>query len=492
MTPKKRRLFHTLQHQPELVQRSPVHAAAPPRRFFHRLPPISLRLKLSFILFLLFSITVIAVGVMLEEHMHEAQIKQVRSELMSVASLEAQAITSETVQRLIERPSDATADYQNIQDFFNRLKENNDKIKSSYILRRGASAEQLVFVVDDTIDNPVEAAATTYDLSKAPDMEQGFTAVTADQEFTKDEWGTALSGYAPLKNAAGQTVAIIGIDYSADEIEGQFADWRQHLITTVGLSLFAMLLISFWVVDKLVKRILHIHAAVDGMVAGNQVIDVDDRGKDELARLTASINTLTRKMHYEHEQMVFSSILALVNALEARDEYTFGHSSEVAMICRDIMDAMQLDEEEAFNIQFAAALHDIGKIGVPDAILNKNGRLTEEEFTIISEHPQIGGNILAGIPSLEHIQQIIIHHHERYDGSGYPQGLAGQTIPFGSRLIAVADAFQAMISDRPYRRGMPQAAALAELIRHSGTQFDPYIVDVFVTICEQKNYKPES
>lgn len=164
---------------------------------------------------------------------------------------------------------------------------------------------------------------------------------------------------------------------------------------------------------------------------------------------------------------------ALAEALDARDRYTAGHSLRVADYAYSIACELELGEPHKENIRLAAWLHDIGKIGIPDAVLLKPGPLTAEEFGLVKLHPQIGRRILERAPGFEALLDAVELHHENYDGSGYPYGLAGENIPFDARLIRVADAFDAMTSHRPYRPALTAEAAMAEIHRGSGREFDP-------------------
>ena len=148
---------------------------------------------------------------------------------------------------------------------------------------------------------------------------------------------------------------------------------------------------------------------------------------------------------------------------------------------------MGLTENEIKNIRYAAAMHDVGKIGIKDSILNKQGRLTEEEYQEIKKHPEIGYNMLKKIKFLSHIANDVLHHQERYDGKGYPAGISGDDIPIVARIIAVVDTFDAMTTDRPYRKALSEDTALEEIKKNSGTQFDPKVVDAFLKTF--KSYK---
>ena len=181
-----------------------------------------------------------------------------------------------------------------------------------------------------------------------------------------------------------------------------------------------------------------------------------------------------------------NTIRALEKALQAKNVYTEGHSRRVAEKSVEIARAMKVPREQIRHIELGALFHDIGKIGIRDEVLNKPGRLTESEYEHMKEHPLVAEQILSPIEELRPIVDIVKHEHERWDGNGYPMGLKGTSIPLGSRLIAIADAWDSMVYDRVYRKALPHEAALAEIERNSGSQFDPDCVRVF---CELERAK---
>ena len=168
-------------------------------------------------------------------------------------------------------------------------------------------------------------------------------------------------------------------------------------------------------------------------------------------------------------QFMLAGITSLIAALEARDHYTCGHSQAVSSIVEKMAVKMGMAREDVESISIAGQLHDLGKIGVPDSVLLKPGKLTKEEFNLVKEHPVVGVNILANISSLSKIIPAIRHHHERFDGKGYPDGIKGVKIPIWARLMAVADTFHALTSDRPYRDGMALCKAMDIITHASGT-----------------------
>jgi len=186
---------------------------------------------------------------------------------------------------------------------------------------------------------------------------------------------------------------------------------------------------------------------------------------------------------YENLEMsYFSTVKALAKAIEVKDPFTFGHSERVTDYALAIATRLGLSDWEKRNIKYAAALHDIGKIGIARKILNKPGTLSEEEFVHVKTHPQLGDSIIEPVAFLKESREIILHHHERYDGKGYPDGLKGEDIPLGARILAVADSFEAMMSDRPYRRALDLEDALRELEINAGKQFDPKVVETFIEL----------
>jgi diguanylate cyclase (GGDEF)-like protein len=173
-------------------------------------------------------------------------------------------------------------------------------------------------------------------------------------------------------------------------------------------------------------------------------------------------------------------IAALASALEERDRYTGEHSESVVDLTARVGDALALGSDEIEQIRTAALLHDVGKVGVPDEILHKPGKLDEREWEVMRQHPVIGERILRAIPGFGAIARMVRHEHERWDGGGYPDGLSGTAIPVGSRIILACDAYHAMTSDRPYRKAMPHSDAMAELTANAGAQFDPDVAQALV------------
>lgn len=181
-------------------------------------------------------------------------------------------------------------------------------------------------------------------------------------------------------------------------------------------------------------------------------------------------------------ELFYKTIKSISSALDAKDQYTHGHSMRVTLYSLALAKHLQLPDDLLEEIETAGLLHDIGKIAIPEKILLKPGKLSAEEYEIIKTHPELGERLVNGIEKLKIISNWLKYHHERYDGKGYPDGLTGKQIPISSRIIAIADTYDAMTSDRSYRSALPHDVAISEIKRCAGSQFDPELADLFVSI----------
>lgn len=188
------------------------------------------------------------------------------------------------------------------------------------------------------------------------------------------------------------------------------------------------------------------------------------------------------RLHSELGRAYAGTVAVLADAIEAKDAYTRGHCEDVARVAVEVARRLGVEETQLEQVRYAALLHDVGKIGIPDGILLKPGKLLPEEFTIIQRHTQIGYDLVTRVPTLEELGPVILHHHERWDGAGYPDRLMGEEIPLLSRVIGAVDALDAMTTLRPYRDAMPIVEAINELERCAGTQFDPDVVKTLVQV----------
>jgi len=206
-----------------------------------------------------------------------------------------------------------------------------------------------------------------------------------------------------------------------------------------------------------------------------------------LGLLVKKLDTLldNRAVHAALAANMRETLIALVRSLEARDRYTRDHSARVGGLSAIFAADLGLDQDHVDLIRTGGLLHDIGKCGIPDAVLLKPGRYTDHEFAIMKAHPAIGDNILSNMDTMIRERLMLRHHHERYDGFGYPDKLAGEHIPFDARIVCVADAIDAMTTHRVYRMARPLSFCLEQLKSNSGTQFDPQVIEVAIAAIEQ-------
>ncbi|GAB4401569.1 MAG: response regulator [Anaerolineales bacterium] len=205
-----------------------------------------------------------------------------------------------------------------------------------------------------------------------------------------------------------------------------------------------------------------------------------------LARRYIEFQSRVHPRDEANHQLLLSTVMALANSLEAKDPYTVGHSQRVAALAERLAHALGLPEGEIRYIHMAGLLHDIGKIGISEAVINKSGPLTPTEYAHIQTHPLISERILVPVAELNGALRMIRNHHERWDGSGYPDGLKELEIPLGARILALADAYDAMTSQRPYRPALPREVALREIERGAGNHFDPSLSRLFLGILAEE------
>lgn len=210
--------------------------------------------------------------------------------------------------------------------------------------------------------------------------------------------------------------------------------------------------------------------------------------------MMVSIMNMTQRIEElktEKQKICEMAARTILKALDAKDKYTYGHSMRVTYFSMVVGKELKLSDKDMYDLQLSALFHDIGKIGTPDAVLNKPTRLTDDEFKIMKQHPSDSYEILKGFSVFEKVARFAKHHHERYDGRGYPDGLKGEQIPLYSRIILIADTFDAMTSTRVYRKGLPYETAFEELMEFSGSQFDPKLVISFIEGMKKEQAKKE-
>jgi putative two-component system response regulator len=256
------------------------------------------------------------------------------------------------------------------------------------------------------------------------------------------------------------------------------------MLTAVNDAATATEVLASGATDYLMKpvELADLQQAVDRALRKRDEL-IDLRRVDMLIREEVALRTAELEMEKESLRLMSVSIAeTLINAMEAKDLYLRGHSQRVAELAGQLAEELGLDEATCEDLRVAGRLHDVGKIGIREAILNKPGRLTLEEFEHVKQHVRIGLDILAPLFHIKKPLEYVEHHHERWDGAGYPQGLAGEAIPMGARILCAADTFDALTSKRAYREPLAPLAALEHLRVDSGKQFDPSVYDALIRV----------
>ncbi len=295
-------------------------------------------------------------------------------------------------------------------------------------------------------------------LLKALDGEMfGGVEDAGDEGSAGSDGSASLEGYTKLVEVyvpltfegSDQIVGVVEVYRDYTPIAAHIGDIQRSVFISIGAALAALYL----AVVLLVRR-----------------------GSNTIRRQQADLQSRTEELRGSYESIV----AVLCSALDLRDNVTLGHAQRVSELASIVAWQMGLRKQEVREIEKAAILHDIGKIGVADAVLSKPSALDEAEWAEMKRHPELGYQILQGIDFLKDVAEIVYAHHEWFDGRGYPRRLSGEEIPLGSRIFAVVDAYDAMTSHRPYRKAMPHSKAVAEIIRNTGTQFDPQVVKAFL------------
>ncbi len=425
-----------------------------------------------------------------------SQFAQFRDNLRIIAQTAALTIDAEMLAQIkLNKEAVNSSEYKKISGQINAIKNANPPIRRIYIMSRAVRPGRLCYIVDS---EPVSREpgnnglasypGDEYNPSNFPEMMRAFNGPTADKKIGEDRWGKLVSGYAPIRDKKGTAAAILGVDLMAgdvylaqEEIQG-----RATLVLLFGVifSLFLGTLVS----RSITKPIEELVKGTENIAKDNLQYRVKISGDDELSLLADSFNRMAESLHSSRVKLnnyFYNAIKSLIRILEAKDSYTCGHSERVAEYAVQIAARMGFPLEKIELLRDAAYLHDIGKLAVAENILNKTGRLTDEEWKKIREHPVIGEEILKPIQLTEEVLAIIRGHHERFDGSGYPDKLSGTGIHIFAAVVSVADAYDAMTSARAYRPAMSREAAMAELVKGSGQQFDPKVVDAFLQVLKE-------
>ena len=425
-----------------------------------------------------------------------AQFNQLRERLMVIASTASLMIDADSLLRIpLNRDGINSPQYKVIADKLNKIKQVNPSLKYIYTMTKTDKEGIWQFIVDPSpvSEEDIRRGATSYpgdkyDASRFPEMLKGFIGPAADKKVMVDEWGVTLSGYAPIRDKDDKPVAILGVDMSAEDVYRTQREVLARAISVLGIGVFTSIILGLLISSRITKRIGKLVEGTRRIAAEDFEYKVEVKGHDEISELASSFNKMAEILAESKKKLqdyFYRVVQSLVRILEAKDTYTRGHSERVADYAQSIALSMGFSKEKSDLLKKAAELHDIGKLVTHENILNKKGKLTEEEWATIKKHPIIGEDILKPVLMDEDVLAMVRSHHERYDGNGYPDGIKGDNINIFAQIISVADTYDAMTSPRPYRSALSKEEAIEELKRNCGTQFNTQIVKAFLKVLER-------
>ncbi|MEE9124414.1 MAG: HD domain-containing phosphohydrolase [candidate division NC10 bacterium] len=433
------------------------------------------RLGASFLL-------VSAVGIFLAGHLQYRSEERVLRRaiglvLLNVARTGAVLIDGELHESVVKDGSKDTVAYENLRKNLRQIQQANELDNPVYTLYdvQGSAARFAV------ISEGEAAVGKEYVL--APEirpilhrvMEEGKAAYT---DIYTNEHGTWFTAFAPIRNAAGKTVAALDVDFRAGNVYvAELGRIRRNLYLYSLAGALLALVAGLLLAQQITRPVAQLSRMARRVVEGDLTTPERVKSQDEIGLLGNLIHLMVERVHASHRSVVN----VLVRVLQARDEKARS-LPRLAGAALALGDRLELSQTQREALELGALLHDIGEVRTSRTVLQKAGPLTPDERRHVEHHPEWGAEIIETVPLLTPAIDVVGGHHERYDGTGYPQGLRGEDIPLTARIFAVVDALDAMTHDRPYRRARPVSEALEELHRESGKQFDPRVVDAALTI----------
>lgn len=456
----------------------------------------SFRVRVTLALVLGMFFMVLTTGLVVRQIALSAQLEQLRGNLKVLANIAALSVDPEMVRAIpLTREGVQTEAFRAVSEKLVMIKQENPLIGYIYILARTDREKTLQFVADADPylakkGNVTAYPGDPYDATPFPQMLAGFKAPSVDPDIAEDSWGKMISGYAPIRDKQGETVAILGIDVMASDIyEAQKAisGWI-FLVLQAGTLLSVAF--GLWFSFGITRPVKALGEGIRRVSQGDLLYRLKISGKDEISELGRDFNHMAEDLRLARQKNMdyfYGVMQSLVRIVEARDPYTRGHSERVADYAVEIAARMGFSKQALEVLRQAGVLHDIGKLGIHEDVLTKSGKLTAEEWELLRNHPVIGEDILRPVFFDPEMLAVVRGHHERYDGTGYPDQLAGDDINALAQVLSVADAYDAMTSTRPYREAFPKEMAIKELRNNRNAQFNPAIADVFISILNEKN-----
>ncbi len=451
----------------------------------YRIPAFGLSL---FSALVIFSITCLSGAILYVRGINALKV-EVHDNLIRTAQIAASFVDGDAHQAFSRPQQEVTSAYANALKPLSQVQNANGDIKFIYtcVLKQ----DKVYFVLDSTPPGTFTADGVenkSHIMQPYPEADPKLLLALrsgkaqADTEPYRDVWGTFYSGFAPIHDSAGRCVGIVGVDLTANHYVAHLAAMRRAAQTgLISAAVFSLLIGCAVFAGQ--SRLLHTEQGRRHTSAALQ------RACEELELRVQSRTAELADANYRLNQAYDATIEGWSRALDLRDHETEGHSRRVMEMTLRLAREIGMTEQELVHVRRGALLHDIGKMGVPDSILLKPGPLDSDEWVTMRRHPVLAREMLQPITFLQTALDIPGGHHEKWDGSGYPCGLAGEDIPLAARLFAIVDVWDALRSDRPYREAWTEERVLDHLCSLSGSHFDPMIVGAFMALMERSTYR---
>lgn len=430
-------------------------------------------------------------NLILYEYNIRLQFKNLQEKLKTIAGTAAVDIDASLIKDVpLNKEGIKSEAYQKIAEKLNKIKKANPQLKYIYTITKTEKPGIWMFVVDPSphIGNRTSFPGEEYEAFRFPEMLKAYSGISVDNKLVYDEWGATLSGYAPIRDKNSNVVAILGVDIDANEVYVLQSAARFKAIFVLILVVAVSIILGAWVSMGVTRPVENLVEGTRKIAAGNLSYKVKVKGNDEVSELARSFNLMADNLSKSRDELhdyFYRVVQAMIRSLEAKDHYTRGHSDRVAEYAGGIAKAMGFPDDKVEMLKKAAQLHDIGKLGIHEDVLNKKSALSENEWDMVHKHPQVGEEILKPIFFDKEMLLVVRNHHERYDGSGYPDKLKGDEINIFAQIVSVADSYDAMTSSRSYRAALSEDEAIRRLEESSGTQFNSKIVDAFIKTLRQ-------
>ncbi|MBM3248534.1 MAG: HD domain-containing protein [Candidatus Omnitrophica bacterium] len=448
----------------------------------------SFQLKVTLLLVLsLFFIATLS-NYLIYKFSYDSQFNQLRSKLKIIAQTAALFIDADVLQQVpLNKEGINSQAYKTIAEKLMSIKRVNPPIKYIYTMVKTDKEGVWQFVVDP---EPLVSGITSYpgdkfNATQYSEISKAFFGPAADKKLEVDKWGIFLSGYAPIRDKTGKAVAMMGVDVAADDVYAFQKGVKQRGVLVLVLGIVISLFLGMMISKKITNPINELVEGTYHIGEGDLRYRVRVRTKDEIGELGRSFNQMADSLFEVRKKLLdyfYRIAQSLVRILEAKDQYTRGHSERVADLSEKIAAKLGIPKDKIDLLKEAALLHDVGKIGIKESILNKEGKLTTEEWDDIQKHPIIGEDIIKPVSISEEMLAIVRGHHERYDGAGYPDKINGENINIFTAIVSVADAYDAMTSPRAYRPALSKKDSVGQLQINRGSQFHPEVVDALIEI----------